>query len=136
MGLFRMLFRRMAISAVVAMLMLMFCPGIASASVFQAVDLEAPGGQLTGTLMWTGLYSFELHNMALMDTACDRQPLFFSVSYNGHTGPLHYNNSGCATTTSFPTLEGADTSEISSVTINVCRGVPALQCEKLVYNSL
>jgi hypothetical protein len=136
MNAFRTLSGQRIIVIVTATLIFSLYPGLASASVFRSINIDASGGQLTGTLMWTGLRSFELQNMALADTTCDRQPVFFFVSYNGHDGPLHYNNNGCATTTSFATLEGADAAEIDAVTIKVCRGLPILQCDKLIYTSL
>jgi hypothetical protein len=124
---------RIVISMAATMLVLLFTPAIASANISQPVSITASGGQLTGRLLWTGPNSFELRDMALTDTRCDAQPVFFSVSFNGHDGPWHTNTGGCASTTTFPTLKGADGFRIPTVTFNMCRGTSIPQCDKLVY---
>lgn len=133
MKLFGMLIRRVPISVFAAMPILLLTLGVASAGVPQPINIDSSGGQLTGTLMWTGPGSFELRNMSLTDTTCDSQPVFFSVSFNGHDGPRHTNNSGCKSTTTFPTLKGADTPHISALTINVCRATSVPECDKLIF---
>ena len=133
MKLFWMLIRRGPISMSAAMLVFLFSLGAANAGVPQPINIDSSKGRLTGTLMWTGPSSFELRDMRLTDTSCDSQPVFFSASFNGHDGPQRANNSGCKSTTTFPTLKGGDTSPISALTINVCRATSVPECDKLLF---